>query len=407
MNDQGLLEALAGFLAHPDRSSLDGFLSNAGSFVIAQAKAWRDSKMPLVDRCREILSEIFLIMMEDFLPHRVAQPASVLSYLSLRLRRMTRPKCGRTIPFGLPPDLPETGRCGFTLFRLEMIAEIVRAVRETHAFEPHPETKSLEFLFLHVSPDLAWASRFLEAQAGHDSSPRLEADKKRHQSFNRSVRRRLEGIQIGDWRDVNQWSPGERSHLAWKIIGLSPFESGSLTGAEIETLENWRETWEKPTERDASLMELVRKGCRLFESLYRSGPASASVPDMAHEEAAPYGLTEEPDLLLSLLRPETLSVGGSLRETAAEWTTGKSRQGASGTQRGDPGLRPEDGNGGEGLANGFSPNSDPGDEAAFGAALREVKHWIDGFQGHDGRFMIGTSPREPASRRNTSYPGGR
>ncbi len=210
-------------------------------FVLVQAAAWRQAGMALQDRCREILSEMFLLLMEEVDGGRLPRPDSLLAYLALRLRRLTRPKSGRVTAFGLEPDLPEVGRCELTPFRRDLMREIVRAVRLALIGEAREDTRTLEFLFIHVRPELAWASRQLARREGKDPEARQESDKKRHQAFHRGIRERFDDLRSGDWREVAGWSAGERSHLAWSIIDLAAEEARHLGESAYQALESWRD----------------------------------------------------------------------------------------------------------------------------------------------------------------------
>ncbi|MFZ2959204.1 MAG: hypothetical protein WA705_20145 [Candidatus Ozemobacteraceae bacterium] len=239
-----LNDALGAYLASPVPATVDRLLGAAGTFVIGHARAWKTSGLAFADRCREILTEMFLILREDIKPGRLCHNFGLLAYLSLRLRRLTRPYRGKSIPFGLSEDLPDVGRLSFTSERLYLVDELVETVRKALAIESHELTQRFEFLFLHVAPDVAGVSRLLAQRDAEDAARRVEADKKRHQAFNRSLRARFEELKRGDWQDISDWSSGERSHLAWRIISFSPIEAAEMGETVYHGLETWRDAAE-------------------------------------------------------------------------------------------------------------------------------------------------------------------
>ncbi|NLI79225.1 MAG: hypothetical protein GX442_22620 [Candidatus Riflebacteria bacterium] len=341
LNSPAAQEALAAFLARPDRRTVEPLLLACREFVLVQAAAWRQAGMALQDRCREILSEMFLLLMEEVDGGRLPRPDSLLAYLALRLRRLTRPKRERALAFGLEPDLPEVGRCELTPFRRDLVREIVGAVRRALLSEAREDTKALEFLFIHVRPELAWASRQLARRDGKEPETRQEADKKRHQAFHRGVRDRFDDLRSGDWREVAGWSAGERSHLAWSIIDLAAEEARHLGESHYQALESWRDAATPATDDPGLVADLVPRCLQAMSAAHPplasgsplesvagrplasgsplesvagrplAGPpgttprheARTRAPSMVSEEAAPYGSPAEPPDLFALLFP--------------------------------------------------------------------------------------------------------
>ncbi len=306
MRDAALEQALSSFLAAPERG-VDGLLSAFGPFVMDQARFWQRSCLTFTDRCREILTELFLILMEDIRVEKVNRPESVLSYLNLRLRRLTRPTPSRAAPFGLADDLPDSGRCGFTPLRLEIVRELTECTRSALVNDPHEATRLLEFLFIHIAPDLASASRFLAVAAGAQAESRIEADKKRHQAFTRQLRSRFESMKIGDWRDVSNWSGGERSHLAWRLISFNRSERSEMGEPLAAAVEEWRDD-RQPYRHEETRAALVAPAIGSLAGLY---PSRNDVGTQAVcEAAATYGEAADTDPLLILLTPSRpFSVG--------------------------------------------------------------------------------------------------
>lgn len=326
MRDATLEQALSSFLAAPDRG-VDGLLTAFGPFVMDQARFWQRSCLSFTDRCREILTELFLILIEDIRVEKVNRPESVLSYLNLRLRRLTRPASSRAIPFGLADDLPDSGRCGFTPLRLEIVRELAGCTRSALVNDPHEATRLLEFLFIHIAPDLASASRFLALATGAQAESRIEADKKRHQAFTRQLRSRFESMESGDWRDVSNWSGGERSHLAWRLISFTRHER-SLMGEPLAiALEEWRDD-RQPYRHEEARAALVAPAIGSLTGLYP--PRAGTSLHAAGEASAAYGDATDLDPLLILLIPSRpFSVGSTgfrpvhLRQEAGSYAVEK------------------------------------------------------------------------------------
>jgi len=319
MRDAALEQALTEFLAAPG-SGIDGLMNACGPFVLDQARLWQRSRMPFVDRCREILTEIFLILLENVRPDRAARPASVLSYLSLRLRRITRPYPSKSTPFGLAGDLPDRGRCDFTPMRLDLVRDLTECTRSALLNDPHETTRNIEFLFIHIAPDLAAASRFLAIAAGTNPEARVEADKKRHQAFTRQLRRQFEALQSGDWRDVANWSGGERSHLAWRLISFTRFEQSKLGDPLAAALESWRDD-PQPYRPEVSRTTLVSPAIEALTGIYPPlRNMEHSTGHIVAEPAAPYGAVEDVDPLAQLLMPGFVRERSrSLRQDADEY----------------------------------------------------------------------------------------
>lgn len=319
MNQEALSEALSAFAAAPDRSRLERLLDHAGGFIISQAATWKTSGLAFADRCRELLTEMFLILREDFDPKKIQHPRGILAFVSLRLRRLTRPREDLSVPFGMSEDLPDHGRLDFTAGRLELVDHLVTAVRRGVSEADHLAVRQLEFAFLHVAPDLTAVSRFLAACDGDEAARRLETDKKRHQAFNRSLRARFERIVCADWREVLDWSPGERSHLAWRIISFSAAEAAGLGEPVHAELEAWRDSPAPFGSAGSAHLELISHGLKAWSHLYQPSTNAAEpwltappAPRMGEsrsssvgEPAAQYGTSapapEEEDILGRLL----------------------------------------------------------------------------------------------------------
>jgi hypothetical protein len=321
MSDSHLLTAIEAFLADPAPSAVRRVLECSEWFIVNQARRWAASGMVFADRCRELLAEMFLILVEQVTPGRVTHPKGVLAYVALRLRRLTRPGRARECPFGLAGDLDGVGRSGFTPSRLALVEALVSAVRQVLATDPHRETRRLETLFLHVRPELAWASRHLAAGTVTDPQQRYEADKKRHQGFCRTLRTAFEEIPHGDWQEVQEWSAGERSHLAWSIISLADWELHGLAADDLQALADWRDRDRVPGDAAAVGLSLIDRlvdhlaKVHLTSRLARSGVTAPLV----QETAAPYGEPDPEEWFERFLRPVLVETGTVVAEEDPSW----------------------------------------------------------------------------------------
>lgn len=313
MQNTGVEEALQKFLAQPGPETAFGLIVSCRGYLNNIAAGWRELSLSREEKIRELASEMLLVLLEDFNAGRVLHPRSVLAFIHQKLKRLTRPYHDRATAFGLAGDLPEIGRAGFTPLRLAFADEIFATVRNFLAGYPDANTAQLAFLFVHVFPEVPWASRLLADYEGADAARRLEADKKRMASFNHNLRIRFRDLKNGDWRDINEWSGGERSHLAWRIISISPAEVEREADADLQRLNAWREDIDR---RQPQTQQNLLAALQVFSSLRRQRSAVDFEPQMlAAEEAAPWG--DSPDLLLQLIgRPR--EVGGVAAETE-EW----------------------------------------------------------------------------------------
>ena len=314
MQNACIEEALQKFLAQPGPETAFGLIVSCRGYLNNIAASWRELSLSREEKIRELAGEMLLVLLEDFNAGRVLHLRSVLAFIHQKLKRLTRPYRTRETAFGLAGDLPETGRTCFTPLRLAFADEIFATVRSFLAGYPDANTAQLAFLFLHVFPEIPWASRLLADYEGVDPTRRLEADKKRMAGFNQNLRIRFRDLSNGDWREITEWSGGERSHLAWRIISISPAEVEPDTETELQCLDNWRESIDR---RQPQSQQNLLAAMQVFSSLRRRRPVvvGAESQMLAAEEAAPWGDT--PDLLLQLIgRP--CEISGVAAETD-EW----------------------------------------------------------------------------------------
>ncbi|MBF0546766.1 MAG: hypothetical protein HQM08_20130 [Candidatus Riflebacteria bacterium] len=280
---------------HRKEEAFSKVIEHGKELVLGFARSWKAQGMTMLEKTREIWCEIFLILIEEIDLSRINHVGGLASYLSLRLRRLTRPKESKAVPFGLSEDLPDTGRLHVTPLRLDTVKKLVNCVRCNLAGNAQGRTGLLEFAFLHVSPELRKVSNFLATLSGDDPLKLLESDKKRHQAFNHSLRR-IFNDQVGeDWREVSDWSFGERSHLAWSIIEFSIPEKFEFGSEMASFFDQWRDSADPFQKSNSVYLENIQKALHSLERLYPKRTF------LAMEEAVEYGSGIQSDIIESLI----------------------------------------------------------------------------------------------------------
>lgn len=296
MREIAFTNATESFVANPSPEKALILVNNCRNFVSRQAACWTNRNLSYFEKIREVMTEMFLILIEDFKPELCQTGYSILSYLDLRLRRLTRPKKSKTIAFGLVDDFADLGRCSFSPLRLQFTDEIVAAVRTSVVSQEELQAGMLEFLFIHIYPEVAWASRLIAQATGENPIARHEADRKRHQKFNRLLKQAFSKLEFGDWREISEWTSGERSHLAWRIVDLTAVETGAAYEKELREFYQCREDFDKRREEPVNF----HSSAVLFRALQANWRLPGNPFQDVAEPAASYG--EEMDLIGSLIR---------------------------------------------------------------------------------------------------------
>lgn len=285
------------FVAKPDPERAAQLIAGCRPFVIKQAYSWQNTGMNMFERIREVMAEMFLILLEDVRPEQSKDDISLLSYLGLKLRRLTRPRRHKAFAFGLGNDMEDLGRYNFSPLRLQLTAEIVAAIRKTLAAQHERQTGLLEMLFIHLYPEITWASHNLARFFAEDAETRHAADRKRHLVFNQKLRQAFNQLPSADWREIRDWSSGERSYLAGRIIDFVPAELNSHLDDELQLFEKWRQRFDKHA---PVAQEQMQATTAIFRALQNSwGLGEDHEERLVAEDACTYG--EEPDLLGLLL----------------------------------------------------------------------------------------------------------
>ena len=295
MSDTTSAEALVSFISMPTPASAFEVIKSCKSYIVNIASSWRSPNLTREDKIRELMTEMLLILLEDFDASRLNHPNSVLLYTHKKLKRLTHQSNKLQPIFIDPHDLEETGRYNFSPSRLELSEEIYQTIRRCLLCNIDNEMSLNTFLFIHVYPEIAWTSRLIAQYKNIDPGTRLEADKKRHARFNAMLKAEFALLQNGDWHEISTWSGGERSHLAWRIINISPAEVTGEAEKLLTSLEQWRETIDRRQPQTLNDLENAINLLASMKQVYRNRKNLM----IAAEEAAPYG--EEADLLLQII----------------------------------------------------------------------------------------------------------
>jgi hypothetical protein len=296
MQSKGLEQAINKFITDTNPATAMAVIQSCEGFVVKHAMSWKNPTLSPAEKIREVMAEMFLILLEDFRADLSKGAFSVLSYLGLKLRRLVRPEPIKVMAFADMSDLTDTGRYNFSQAKMSLTNEIVTAVRCALAQQKMQTSGMLEFLFIHIYPEVSWASRLLAETYQEDRQQRHAADRKRHVKFNQVLRQYFNGLKSGSWHEIREWSSGERSHLAWRIIDLSVAQTDSELLEELNIVAQWRDNF---TRQKCVIDNGVAAAQKLFLSLKNRYMPVEEPAKAAAEEAQAY--MADFDLIGSLL----------------------------------------------------------------------------------------------------------
>lgn len=282
-NNNEQLIAYNNFIKSPSAKTALLFVMASHKYIGILASKWREAGMTRKSKIYDIMTEMFLILLEDFSAGKAILFNSALSYLDIKLRRLVNPSRKHVfsdIDDISPVKFATTDK--FTPEKLDMIEEIVTIVR-SNLFESYDNEDGLiPFLFIHIYPKVRWISELMAAKYHAEAIDRYSADAKRIERFNANLRKSFEKLNSGDWRDVLKWNQSERSHLAWKIINISPAEISDDATNELAIFENWRENFSPNLEEN-----ITKLSCA--EHLFNSMNKYVSKRMIVAEEAVQWG----------------------------------------------------------------------------------------------------------------------
>lgn len=313
MGSEVFNQVFSRFCQNPCGKTAFQLIQECKKMIFSQAVKWCDQNLSLEEKIREIVSEMLLILLEDFDSKKATHPNAIFRYLSEKIKRLTIKRKSRMV-FVDDFSSIETGRYNFSALKLQLADEIVSNLRHFLLTYPDPKVVDLEFLFIHIYPEVRWISRLLAENNKIEEEKQIEADKKRHIRFNKGLRTVFKNLQNGDFSEISDWSNGERSHLAWRIISIAPFEVSDEVEKQRQELEDWREIINR---REAQLPDRLNIARKVLENMkqFRKYEALPSQIHIMAEETAPYG--EEQDLLFTLIG--CLDNSDHISERESEW----------------------------------------------------------------------------------------
>lgn len=298
MLDNNFFDLAGEFINSPCPKKAFEMINAAKPFIISQAKSWGCKNISFAEKIREIMAEIFLILMEDFKADKALSKYSVLNYIKLRIKRLTHPTLSKTILVAEGQELKSNiGRAEFDPEMVYISREIFTVMRNT-LFSLSDERHLLtEFLFVHIHPELAWTSRLLAKKYGLDSKTCVEADKKRHQKFNQRLRQNFDKKLKSDWKKVHHWPQGARHHLAFKIMDISFSEVPENLNSELNTLYEWKSKLRKMEEQSVQRLQSALIVCKSMQKKY-----SLFAQELEEESEIYFTVGKQQDFLISLLQ---------------------------------------------------------------------------------------------------------
>ena len=259
-NTTAQFNAYNNFINNPSPKNALDFVISCHNYISVLASKWRQPNMTRKVKINEIISEMYLILLEDFSSGKAVTCQSAFAYLDSKLRRLVNPAKQHFFS-SLDEISPDSfsGRDQFTYEKVNMTEEIVKIIRRNLLEESFDDTGLVLFLFIHIYPKTIWISELLAKKANIPVENRYDADLKRINRFNNSLRVHFNSISSGNWREITNWSQAERSHLAWKIIDISPEEVDSKTADYLTYIDNWRENFDIHSPQNLENLQIAEK----------------------------------------------------------------------------------------------------------------------------------------------------
>lgn len=232
-----LLQHLSYFYKSPSSNGLLQIINDLKPYITKFALNWKNSKLNLYDKISEVITEIYFVLVEDIDINKINNPESFINYLSLRLKRLTSSSTVISKTLSFPNENLKYNIATFTPFVVDLTKEIAKTTRlELYLLEKNFDTKILEFLFIHIYPEVKWVTKILYTTNQENNSKNFsnmyELYKKRHQSFHKKLRSKLQNIAFYDISEIHNWKPSEKRYLAWNIIDFS-FQEIKIIGTDI------------------------------------------------------------------------------------------------------------------------------------------------------------------------------
>lgn len=301
------------FIKVPSPQNALDFVISCHKYITILASKWREPGMTRKNKINEIISEMYLILLEDFSAGKSVTCKSAFAYLDSKLKRLVNPANKHFFS-----DLSEVspsllaGRDQLTFEKVNMIKEIVKIIRN-NVVDNYSNNGLLLFLFIHIYPQIRWISELLSKNENIPFESRYEADLKRISRFNNNLRLEFNKLANGDWRDILNWNQAERSHLAWKIINIAPAEVESNTSEDLTLIDNWRENFDLHASQSLDKLSSAKK---VYSSLIKCFQKSGNQLRV-EEERDFWG--KPPDIISQLIG-DFYNHEGTVQENIAEYT---------------------------------------------------------------------------------------
>ncbi|NLM16312.1 MAG: hypothetical protein GX221_01155 [Candidatus Riflebacteria bacterium] len=263
-------KAFAEYLVNPAASKAFDFVKTLQGYIASKAAKWQAVDMAFQDKVKEIITEILLILLEDFTAKKAPSVDAAFVYIDKKLRRLVMPYKRKEI---LIPAFDESLSCQsspsplFTYARLNSVEKIKKSARINLCSLGKLEQSLPVFLFLHVYPDIASISRIIALGEETDPSMAFERDRKRVYRFNKALRDDLQKRENIFSYDLQEWSLPERRHLAWRIIDIAPTELAfsETVLQSLAVLYDWRDSFPEIEVKDkAAALVYIRAAKEIF-----------------------------------------------------------------------------------------------------------------------------------------------
>ena len=288
------LDAYNNFIKNPSPQNAFDFVVSCHKYISITASKWHQTDLSRKDKIKEIITEMYLILLEDFSSGKAVSCQSAFAYLNSKLKSMINPpkKYYFSSLNDVSPTLLSVNE-QFTFEKVNLIKEIVRIIRKSVLEDSFNNNGMVPFLFIHIYPKIHWISELLAEKENIPVESRYEADAKRLKRFNNQLRKRFNSVTNGDWREILNWNQTERRHLAWKIISISPEEVGLDAAEDLTLIDKWRESFNIKSHQNLKNLIVAQN---VYDSMCKCLPRDNLI---AAEESEFWGTT--PDIISQLI----------------------------------------------------------------------------------------------------------
>ena len=287
-------EAYNNFIKNPSPENALDFVISCHKYISITASKWRHTDLTRKDKINEIITEMYLILFEDFSSGKAITCKSAFAYIDSKLKPlMNPPKKYYFSSLSEVSPVRLSVKNQFTFEKVNMIKEIVRIIRKAVLEDSFNNNGFVPFLFIHIYPKIHWISELLAEKENVPVESRYEADAKRLNRFNNKLRKQFDKLSNGDWKEILNWNQTERRHLAWKIIGISPEEVGLDAAKDLTLMDKWRDSFNIRCHQDLNNLSSA-------QNVYNSMSKCFSNGDMIAAEESEFWGTP-PDIISLLI----------------------------------------------------------------------------------------------------------